>query len=585
LTIPVSLRTSLLPAFIAVLLLVSLPRVAPAQSGQQGSQIVPNALFSDHMVLQNSMLVPIWGTAAPGAKVTVKFRGQTKSATTGADGKWTVKLSKLKSGGPFTMTIAGGKGSTPITISDVLVGEVWLGSGQSNMVFPVSMKGRAGPYGLLDDAKEIAAANYPQVRMFTVPDKKSATPLTDVKAVWKVCSPDTVADFSAVGYLFARDLNQALKLPVGIVLSASGSSTAEAWVSREALLADPIMKPVVEGFDTREAAWKANPTPPTPPAPRPAAAPTPVLGTAATAPGAPPAAGAAPAARRARGGGGDPANDQHQPTVLYNGMINPIIPYAIRGAIWYQGESILGNPGIPGYGHVMATLVTTWRQLWGEGNFPFYAVQLGPLKNNSNNPRVREQQADILSVPNTGLATAIDIGDSANVHPKNKEPLCDRLTRIALANVYGRKMEFSGPIYTGMKVEGYSIRLTFTHAQGLTTHYPDGLYAHVSSPPNPASTAEVPASNDGPLKWFQIAGADDKYVDAQATIDGNSVVVRSPDVHTPTEVRYAWDNYPYGANLYNYAGLPALPFRTNKMDEPVAAPRAPAAAPIPPQAQ
>ena len=579
-----SLRTSLLAVFFTILLLAVLPCLAHAQSGPQNSAIVPNALFSDHMVLQNGMIVPIWGTAAPGEKVTVKFLRQTKSATTGTDGKWTVKLAKLKSGGPYTMTIAGGSGSTPITIDDVLIGEVWLGSGQSNMVFPVSMKGRPGPYGLLDDAKEIAAANYPQVRMFTVPDKKSATPLTDVKAVWKVCSPDTVADFSAMGYLFARNLNQALKLPVGIVLSASGSSTAEAWIPREALLADPIMKPVVEGFDTREAAWKANPTPPTPPAPRPAA-PAPALATAPATPGAPGAAGAPPAARRARGGGGDPANDQHQPTVLYNGMINPILPYAIRGAIWYQGESILGNPGIPGYGHVMASLVTTWRQLWGEGNFPFYQVQLGPLKNNSNNPRVREQQADILSLPNTGLAVSIDIGDSANVHPKNKEAQSDRLSRIALANVYGKKMEFSGPLYAGMKVEGNAIRISFTHAQGLTTHYPDGLYAHVSSPPNPPSTAEVPATNDGPLKWFQVAGADGKYVDAQATIDGSTVVVRSPDVPAPTEVRYAWDNYPYGANLYNSAGLAAAPFRTNKMDEPVAAPRAVPPAAAPPQAQ
>jgi sialate O-acetylesterase len=272
--------------------------------------------------------------------------------------------------------------------------------------------------------------------------------------------------------------------------------------------------------------------------------------------------------------------------VLYNGMINPVIPYAIRGAIWYQGESILGNPGIPMYAHVMETLVTTWRRLWGEGDFPFYAVQLAALKNNSNNPRVREQQAEILSIKNTGLAVAVDIGDSANVHPKNKEALCDRLSRIALANVYGKKMEFSGPVYAGMKVEGDAIRISFTHAQGLTTHYPDGLYAHVSSPPNATSTAEVPEANGGPLKWFQIAGADGKYVDAQATIDGSTVVVRSPDVPAPVEVRYAWDNYPYGANLYNSAGLPAVPFRTNKMDEPVPAAPAPRpAAPPPPNGE
>jgi sialate O-acetylesterase len=526
------------------------------------AQVKPSALFSDHMVLQSGMPVPIWGSADPAEKITIKFNGQTRSATADASGKWMVRLTKLKPSGPFEMTIAGNKaGDAPIVIADVLVGEVWLGSGQSNMVFNVSNKGHR-PYGLQDEEKEIAAANYPQVRIFTVADTKSLTPQTDVKGEWKVCSPETVPDFSAIGYLFARDLNQALKVPVGVILSAYGASTAEAWVPREALAADPKLKPILDGFDVREAAFKVAQ-----PEPQAAAAPAPE----------PPAPGLAPAAatpvaagtRRARGGGGDPVQDQHQPTVLYNGMINPVIPYAIRGAIWYQGESILGNPGVPMYSHVMETLVAEWRKRWDEGNFPFYAVQLAALKNNSNNPRVREQQATILALPNTALAVTIDIGDPANVHPKNKEPLGDRLSRIALANVYGRKMESSGPLYSSMKVEGDAIRLTFTHAQGLTTHYPDGLYAHVSEPNSAtnAPAAEIPASNDGPLKWFQIAGADGKYVDAQARIDGNTVVVRSPDVPAPVSVRYAWDNYPYGANLYNSAGLPAGPFRTNKFDD------------------
>ena len=538
------------------------------------AEVKPAALFSDHMVLQSGMIVPVWGTADPDEKVTVKIAGQTKSVAADPTGKWMVKLAKLKSGGPFTMTIAGSKGGAPLTINDVLVGEVWLGSGQSNMVFNVSNTGHR-PYGLLDEKEEIAAANYPQVRMFTVADTKSLTPQTDVKGEWKVCSPETVADFSAIGYLFARDLNQQLKVPVGVILSAYGASTAEAWVPREALAADPKLKPVLDGFDAREAAFQAHP--PVADAQSPPVAATPLAPTAGIGPAATTAAGGgalpgvAPPARRARGGGGDPVNDQHQPTVLYNGMIHGVVPYAIRGAIWYQGESILGNPGIPMYGHVMETLVTTWRQLWGEGDFPFYAVQLAALKNNSNNPRVREQQAEILSMKNTGLAVAVDIGDSANVHPKNKEALCDRLSRIALANVYGKRMEFSGPVYAGMKVEGDAVRISFTHAEGLTTHYPDGLYAHVASPPNPASTAEVPAANDGPLKWFQVAGADGKYVDAQATIDGSTVVVKSPEVSAPVSVRYAWDNYPYGANLYNAAGLPAVPFRTNKMDDAVAA--------------
>jgi sialate O-acetylesterase len=532
------------------------------------AEVKPNPLFSDHMVLQNGMTVPVWGTADAGEKVTVKFAGQTKIATADADGKWMVKLTKLAANAakPLTMTIAG-KAGAPITISDVLVGEVWLGSGQSNMVFNVSNTGHR-PYGLLDEKLEIAAANYPQVRMFTVADTKSLTPLTEAKGEWKVCSPETVADFSAIGYLFARDLNQALKQPVGIILAAYGTSTAEAWVPREELAADATLKPILDGFYTREAAFKARPAVMAD-AQNPRVSATPLAPTAGASmtPGGPPPAGAPPA-RRARGGGGDPVNDQHQPTVLYNGMINPVIPYAIRGAIWYQGESILGNPGIPAYGHVMETLVTTWRKRWAEGDFPFYAVQLAALKNNSNNPRVREAQAEILSAKNTGLAVTVDIGDPANVHPKNKEPLCDRLSRIALANVYGRKMEFSGPVYAGMKVEGDAVRISFTHAQGLTTHYPEGLYAHVSAQDASGKVAaEIPAANDGPLKWFQIAGADGNYVDATATIEGSAVVVRSPEVTAPVSVRYAWDNYPYGANLYNAAGLPAVPFRTSKSDE------------------
>jgi sialate O-acetylesterase len=560
-----------------LLLVVLCATLGVAVSARADSDVKPNPLFSDHMVLQNGMIVPVWGIADPGEKVTVKIAGQTKIATADADGKWMVKLTKLaanpKAGAALTMTILGKAGSTPLTISDVLVGEVWLGSGQSNMVFNVSNTGHR-PYGLLDEKQEIAAANFPQVRMFTVPDTKSLTPLAETKGEWKVCSPETVADFSAIGYLFARDLNQALKSPVGIILSAYGASTAEAWVPREALDADPKLKPILDGFDAREAAFKARPVvapaSSATDAQNPPVAATPLAPTAGLAPA--PGVPAAPAARRARGGGGDPVNDQHQPTVLYNGMIAPVIPYAIRGAIWYQGESILGNPGIPMYGHVMETLVTEWRKRWAEGDFPFYAVQLAALKNNSNNPRVREAQAEILTVKNTGLAVAVDIGDPGNVHPKNKEALCDRLSRIALANVYGKKMEFSGPVYASMKVEGDAIRVSFTHGGGLTTHYPSGLYDHVSAAdPTGKVAAEIPASNDGPLKWFQIAGADGKYVDAAATISGSSVIVKSPDVSAPVSVRYAWDNYPYGANLYNAAGLPAVPFRTNKMDDAVAA--------------
>jgi sialate O-acetylesterase len=488
------------------------------------AQVKPSPLFSDHMVLQSGVSVPIWGTAGPAEKVTIKLNGQTRSATADAGGKWTVRLTKLKAGGPFEMTIAGNKpGEPPIVVKDVLVGEVWLGSGQSNMQFYVSKNGPGhAPYGLLDEEKEIAAANYPQLRMFTVKNATDYTPQTDLVGEWQVCTPQTVPNFSAVGYLFGRDLNQALKLPVGIVLSAFGASTAEAWIPRDALVSDPLLKPLVDKLDAREDYFKAHP--------------------AASDADAPPSPQTINARPGRPGPLRDPAHDQHQPTVLFNAMINPILPYAIRGAIWYQGESVVGGPdGLLLYGHVMDTLVTQWRKLWGEGNFPFYVVQLPGQQNVSNNPLIREQQAKVLALPNTGMAVVLDTSEAKNVHPHNKEPLGDRLTKIALANVYGRKIEYSGPVFASMKVEGSAIRVKFTHAAGL-------------------------AAKDGPLKWFQIAGIDQKFVDADAKIDGDSVIVSSPDVPAPVAVRYAWDNYPDTANLYNGAGLQAAPFRTDDWD-------------------
>ena len=488
------------------------------------AQVKPSPLFTDHAVLQSGMSVPIWGTADAAEKVTIKFSGQTKSATADASGKWTVRLTKLKPGGPFEMTIAGSKpGEAPIVVKDVLVGEVWLGSGQSNMQFYVSKNGPGhAPYGLLDEEKEIAAANYPQLRMFTVKTATTYEPQTDVVGEWQVCTPQTVSNFSAVGYLFGRDLNQALKLPVGIVLSAFGASTAEAWIPRDALLSDPLLKPMVDKLDAREEYFKAHP--------------------GASDADAPPA----PLTINARPGRPgplrDPAHDQHQPTVLFNAMINPILPYAIRGAIWYQGESVTGGTnGLMLYGHVMDTLVTQWRKIWGEGNFPFYVVQLPGQENVSNNPLIREQQAKILALPNAGMAVVLDTSEAKNVHPHNKEPLGDRLTKIALANAYGQKIEYSGPVYSSMKVEGSAIRIKFTHAAGLT-------------------------AKGGLLKWFQIAGTDQKFVFADAKIDGDSVIVSSANVTAPVAVRYAWDNYPDTANLFNGAGLQAAPFRTDDWD-------------------
>jgi sialate O-acetylesterase len=482
------------------------------------AEVKPNQLFSDHAVLQSGMPVPVWGTADPGEKVTVTLGKRRQSTTASADGRWMVKLGKLTPGGPFVMNITG---KNTVTINDVLVGEDWVGSGQSNMAFTVSVKA-ASFAGMQDEDKEIAAANYPQLRIFMATTRKSYEPQSDIQGEWKIATPENAPAFSAVAYLFGRNLNQALKQPVGMVVVAFGASTAESWISRPVVSVDPEMKPMLTHFDDLYNFYRTHPgatTDQAPPAPQ----------TINSRPGKP-------------GPLRDPVQDQHQPTVLYNGMLHPIIPFAMRGVIWYQGESIVGGKaGVALYPHVMETLVKSWRAEWGEGDFPFYCVQLPPLKNTSNNPMVREGQARLLALPNTGMAVTLDVGDPANVHPKNKEPVGDRLSRIALANVYGMKVEFSGPVYKSARAEGSNIVVSFTHADGL-------------------------AGKDGPLQWFQVAGADGKYVDAIATVQDTTVVVHSDQVSAPVFVRYAWDNYPQGANLMNGAGLPAAPFRTDSQD-------------------
>ena len=493
-------------------LILALPTIPAALA-----DVKPAPLFSDHMVLQAGMSVPVWGAASPGEQVVVTLNGQQQRATAGGDGKWTIRLTGLQSGGPFEMTIAG---TNTITVKDVLVGEVWLGSGQSNMAFTVS-KAKARYAGLVNEAEVIAAANFPEVRVFTGKEVKSYDPQPVVEGQWQVCSPETVPGFSAVAYLFGRNLHKELNVPVGMIVLAYGASTAEAWIPREALAADPLLKPMLDRFDAAVNFFRSNPQAPADQAPQPPQT----------------INNSRPAPKQQR----DPVQDQHQPTVLFNGMIRGVIPYAIRGVIWYQGESIVGgDAGVTLYPHVQNTLVTEWRKQWGEGDFPFYVVQLPALKNISNNPRVREGQAAVTSLPNTGMAVTLDIGDPNDVHPHNKEPLGDRLVRIALANVYHRELEYSGPVYESMAIEGSSIRLKFAHLGG-------GLVA-----------------KDGPLRWFQVAGADRKFVDAEAKIDGQSIVVSRSDVTVPQAVRYAWDNYPEGANLFNAAGLPAAPFRTDR---------------------
>jgi len=489
--------------------------------------------FTSHMVLQCGMKVPVWGWADSGETVTVNFAGQMATTQADKDGHWRIDLHPLAAspeGRIFAVT--GSQTAQPLELDDVLVGEVWLASGQSNMDFSVSKKVKYFA-GVTNEDAEIAAANYPLVRMFTGNYAKLYAPTNRITGEWKVCTPETVPAFSAVGYFFARDLQREIKIPVGIVTLAFGASTAEAWIRRDALAADLRLKPMLDSFDAKVQAFRTNP-PPVVLAPRSEDVSAKKIN--ATSVTNNPVAGRrrrAPASR-------DPVQDQHNATVLFNGMIAPVIPYAIRGVIWYQGESIVGGAaGRALYPHVQATLVRDWRTLWDEGDFPFYIVQLAGQDADSNNPLVREAQATILQLPNTGMAVTTDIGERKNVHPKNKQDVGDRLSRIALAKVYGRDMEYSGPVYESMQAEGGKIRLKFSHLGG-------GLVAR-----------------GGPLKWFAIAGADEKFVSADATIDGDTVLVHSDAVTDPTAIRYAWVNYPEGCNLFNAAGLPAAQFRTD----------------------
>jgi sialate O-acetylesterase len=477
--------------------------------------------FTAHMVLQRDQPVPVWGTAEAGEEITVEFAAQKKTATADASGGWRVDLAPLAaSSDRRILRVTGSKTPAPIALDDVLVGEVWLCSGQSNMVFTVS-KSAYKWAGVTDEAQVIAAANYPLIRMFTGEAAKAYEPQARVKGEWRVCSPETVPAFSAIGYFFARDIQKELNVPVGIVALSFGASCAEAWIRREALAGDPKLRPMLEKFDAEVAAFRALP-----PLAEPNAGEQRSQDVSA-------AQSSKPKAPR------DPVQDQHNSTVMFNGMIAPVIPYAIRGVLWYQGESIMGDEGRALYPRVQATLINDWRALWKQGDFPFYIVQLAGHDKPSNSPAVREAQATVLALKNAGMAVATDVGEAKNVHPRNKQAVADRLARIALANTYGRAIEFSGPRFESMSIEGGAVRLKFSHTAG-------GLVAR-----------------DGVLKWFEVAGADGAFVAADATIEGESVLVRSANVPEPKAARYAWVNFPDGGHLYNTAGLPAAQFRTD----------------------
>lgn len=500
------------------------------------AEVKPSTLFCDHMVLQRNIALPVWGTANPGEKVTVKFNKSEQSATADASGKWMIRLPKQKAGGPFTMEI---NGTNAISVNDVYVGEVWLCSGQSNMDMTVAKEDRYW-CGVLNEAEEVANANYPTIRVFDVDFTPNQTVKSNAIGKWEVCSPKTVGHFSAVAYFFAREISKKLNVPVGMVTSAFGASTAETWISRESLEARPNLKPLLDAYNDKLNKFVSDSA---------------ILmskyrtdlaqyqGDLAAAQA---AAGDVSAPKKVKAPRNpSPIIDQHNPYVCYNGMIAPLIPYAIKGALWYQGES--NGPSSNLYREIMETLVGDWRKSWGQGDFPFLYVQLAnygapieaPVKNDIM-MTVREAQVQNLSIPNTAMAVAIEnAGDEPkNIHPKNKQAIGYRLGVAARAKVYGEKVEYSGPMYKSYKVEGDKIRLFFDHVG-------KGLVA-----------------KDGNLTGFAICGDDKKFVWADAKIDGKTIVVSSPEVNKPIAVRYAWSVNP-PASLSNKSGLWSPNFRTD----------------------
>ena len=616
-------------------------------------------IFGDNMVLQRSKPIPVWGWATPSEKVTVQFNRQTVIATAGKDGKWMATLKQTDAGGPYQLVIKGNANS--ITISNVLVGEVWICSGQSNMEMPIEGWGKINNY-----EQEIAAANYPMIRHFKVPNTVSSLPKEDVTGgEWKVCNPATAGDFTAVGYFFARELYNKLKVPVGLLNTSWGGTHVETWTSREAFENSPEFKSMIAGMpllnldslakqkeadltaklkawqgdfaSADTALWKATneddnkwqqvPVPSlwnseplsgldgfvwlrkTIDVPEAAAGKAATLhlsmiddndvtyinGTligstkgynakrAYAIPAGVLKSGKNVIAVRVEdtGGGGGIYGDSSDvkltvddtniplsgnwrvrvekvsgnnasvgpndyPTLLFNAMVNPLIPYAMRGVIWYQGESNAGRAYQ--YQKAFPLMITDWRSRWHEGDFPFYFVQLASFNAGGGNSvkgsewaELREAQTKTLTLAGTGMAVTTDIGNATDIHPKNKQDVGKRLALIALHNVYGESNVFSGPSYQSMKKEGNKMILSFTNVgNGLMTK-----------------------GDEKNLQGFEVAGADKMFHQARAYLNGNTVVVYSDSVTTPAAVHYGWADFAGTDNLFNKEGLPAAPFRTD----------------------
>ncbi len=489
------------------------------------------AIFSSNMVLQRDMNIPVWGWADPGEAVTVTFAGKSSKTTADVDGNWILKIA-TGDANSYAQTFAAA-GKNRIELTNVLVGDVWICSGQSNMAMQVRSS--------LNAEEEIAAAKHACIRLFKVGSKATDQPQKDCTGKWMLCSPETIGTFSATAYYFGRHLYKTQKVPQGLINSSWGGTRVEAWTSRDALMKHEhgmkqfeLYAQAVEKFDSEKAKARFD---------------------AATAKYEKARAAWQVKARAARKAGeklqgrpprrprmqSPPSQNQNSPSALYNGMIQPVAGFGIKGGIWYQGErnSKAGTAFI--YRDLLSSMISNWREVWGQGDFPFFFVQLPNYKGNPNTEDwmvIRESFKAALKTPNTGMAIAIDVGELNNIHPKNKQAVGYRLGLEALRVAYGQKDSNSGPLYKSMKKKGDQIVLSFDHTGS-------GLKA-----------------KDGTLTSFVIAGADKKFVQAEAKIDGSTVVVWSDAVKAPEAVRYAWENNP-SASLYSKEDLPASPFRTD----------------------
>lgn len=446
-------------------------------------------LFGHHMVLQRDKPIKVWGWASPGEAVAVRLNEQEVKTTANANGEWELELKEEKAGGPYTLTVMG---NNELVLNDVLIGEVWVCSGQSNMEW--ALKNTNGA------EEAIKASGNNQIRHIKIQREISDRPQDDLmsEAEWKLSTPENSPSFTAVGYYFAKKLNEELGVPIGLINSSWGGTMVETWISREAF----------EGSETFRDRITAVPR----------SLPDSLI---------------------------SQNNPNSAPTLLYNSMIEPLIPYTIQGAIWYQGESNAGTAYE--YRESFPLMINDWRRRWDQGDFPFYFVQLASFKagggtsaSGSTWAELREAQSMTLSLPNTGMAVTTDIGDSDDIHPRNKLDVGNRLAAIALHDTYKMKNPYSGPLYKKMKIDDDKIRIYFDHVE-------NGL--------------QVNGGNE--LVGFEIAGEDQVFKPADAKIVGNYIEVSNSDVSEPLAVRYGWYDDNIDINLFNSAGFPASPFRTD----------------------